>query len=39
MPDMNLRKKNVLLAFLIGLFAIALYLYAIYHVMSGTSLS
>jgi hypothetical protein len=30
------RKKNLLLAFVIAGFAIGLYLYAIYHVMSGT---
>lgn len=33
---MDLRKKNLLLALLIGAFAIALYFFAIYHVMSGT---
>lgn len=35
---MNIRRKNVLLAVLIGLVAIGLYAYAIYHVMSDTAL-
>jgi len=38
-PDMNLRKKNLLMAIGIGVFALGLYLYAIYSVMSGSSLS
>jgi hypothetical protein len=32
--NMDIRKKNLLLAALIGAFAIGLYVYAIYHVMS-----
>lgn len=32
--SMYIRKKNLLLAVLISAFAIGLYLYAIYHVMS-----
>jgi len=35
---MNLQRKNVLLAVLIGLVALGLYFYAIYHVMSDTGL-
>jgi hypothetical protein len=35
---MNLRRKNTLLAVLIGVVAVALYLFAIYHVMSDTAL-
>lgn len=36
--DMDLRRKNILLAVLIGLFALGLYIYAIAHVMSDTGL-
>jgi hypothetical protein len=36
--DMDLRRKNILLAVLIGLFAVGLYIYAIVHVMSDTGL-
>ena len=36
--DMDLRRKNILLAVLIGLFALGLYVYAIAHVMSDTGL-
>lgn len=35
---MNLRRKNVLLATLIGLVAMSLYVFAIYHVISDTAL-
>jgi len=36
---MNLRKKNMLLAIGIGIFALGLYFYAMYRVMSSSSLT